>query len=198
MLKIGLTGGIGSGKSVVAQVFSILNIPVYNADKKAKILMQENSGLKKSIIHLLGHKAYEGNFLATNYIAEKIFNDSALLEKMNALVHPAVLADFLSWSRNHLNKAYVIEEAALIYESNHSNAFDYVVVVSSPDKLRIERVMKRDGISKSDVLTKMKSQLSQDRKLDLADFIIENDEERLVTPQVLDLHNKFVSLQTKK
>jgi dephospho-CoA kinase len=198
MLKIGLTGGIGSGKSVVAQVFSILNIPVYNADKKAKILMQENSGLKKSIIHLLGHKAYEGNFLATNYIAEKIFNDSALLEKMNALVHPAVLADFLSWSRNHLNKAYVIEEAALIYESNHSNAFDYVVVVSSPDKLRIERVMKRDGISKSDVLTRMKSQLSQDRKLDLADFIIENDEERLVTPQVLDLHNKFVSLQTKK
>jgi dephospho-CoA kinase len=198
MLKIGLTGGIGSGKSVVAKIFSLFDVPIYYADSQAKRLMLENTNLKQSIINLLGKMAYQDKQLNTSYIADKIFNDPELLEQMNNFVHPAVHKDFLSWSLQHKEKAYVIEEAALILEGGNIDVFDYVIVVSSPDKLRIERVMERDGITKEEVLMRMKSQLPQDRKIELADFLIENDEIRLVTPQVIELHNKFVSLQTKK
>lgn len=198
MLKIGLTGGIGSGKTMVAKIFSFLDVPVYYADYHAKRLMMENENLRLSIMRLLGESAYKEGHLNSVFIAGKIFNDPELLQQMNALVHPAVHNDFLMWCRNFESHHYVLEEAALIYESGRSDVFDYVIVVDAPEGLRISRVMERDLVDKEEVLRRMKAQILQENKIKRADFIIKNDEERLVTPQVIDLHNKFVSLQTRK
>ena len=195
MLKIGLTGGIGSGKSLVAKVFKILGAPVYHADDEAKRLMNEKAELKKQIIELLGESAYEGEQLNRGFIASKVFPDPALLTRLNSLVHPAVREDFLAWSEQHTSANYIIEEAAILFESGHFREFDFNIVVLAEKELRIQRVMERDNVSREQVETRIERQMPQDEKIAKADFLIHNNGDELMLEQILELHNKFISLQ---
>jgi dephospho-CoA kinase len=196
MLKIGLTGGIGSGKSTVAHIFEVLGIPVYNADEAAKKLMTENEELKASIIDAFGKDAYVDGNLNRVYIAGQVFNNDKKIELLNSLVHPATIKDAAEWMQ--IQKApYIVKEAALIFESGSNKDLDYVIGVRSPLALRIQRVTDRDNISADQVKARIEKQMDEDIKLQLCDYVIDNDEQNMVIPQVLSLHHKFLKLQTK-
>ncbi len=176
MLKIGLTGGIGSGKTTVCNLFEKLGIPVYYADERARYLMNYDPELKTQIKVLLGHESYYRNGrLNRAYVAYKIFNDSGLLQKVNALVHPVVHRDSEDWYSSYTEAPFSIYEAALIYESNNQNRFDKVIVVTAPEELRIQRVMQRDGLTRDKVLERINNQLPQEEKDKRADYLINND-----------------------
>lgn len=193
MIKIGLTGGIGSGKSTVAKVFKALNVPVYHADEEAKRLMEEQDELKEAIIRLFGPDVYLGNKLNRPYLASLVFGNFDNLENLNLLVHPAVRMDFNYWAARQKNK-YIIEEAAILFESGHFREFDYTIVVNAGENLRLRRVMERDSVSEDEVYQRISRQMPQKFKMILGDFFISNNEEDLILPQVLELHNKFISL----
>ena len=192
-LKIGITGGIGSGKSTVAKIFEVIGIPVYYADDAAKRLMNEDEQLQQQITALFGPEAYSNNQLNRKYIAQVVFNNKEKLERLNALVHPATIADGERWMRQQTT-SYAIKEAALIFESGTQGQLDYVIGVSAPAPLRIHRAMKRDHLSREEILSRMNKQIQETIKMRLCDFIIYNDEQQLVIPQVLALHEKLVQL----
>lgn len=194
MLKIGLTGGIGSGKSTVASVFSHLGIKVYNADDKARYLMVNNPDLRTGIKKLFGDSAYVGMNLNRKYISGKVFNNSSMLESLNQLVHPAVRNDFIHWCEQYNEEVYLMEEAALLFETGFYKDFDFTILVSSPMETRIKRVMERDGTSREEVISRINNQFPEEDKIKLCDFQLKNGENDLLLPQVLNLHNKFVSL----
>ena len=189
-LKIGLTGGIGSGKSTISKVFSILNIPVYEADVKAKYLIENNQDLLKDIKTLLGPDSYFPNGQYNKvFVAQKVFGNPILLEKLNILVHPRVRADFEKWVLNHSASKMVIKEAAIMKKDNQ---LDKIIVVVSPVGVRIERILKRDSFrTKEDVYEILKRQKNEKEYLEIADFIIKNDEAHLVIPQVLKIIDKL-------
>ena len=192
MLKIGLTGGIGSGKSTVAGIFEVLGIPVYYADEAAKKLMNEEGELKEQILLLLGAGAFAGGTLDRKYVAGLVFHDPAKLEKLNALVHPATINDANLWFKQQ-SSPYAIKEAALIFESGAQDLLDYVIGVYTPGPLRIERVMQRDRLSHEEIISRMKNQLDEDTKMDLCNFVITNDEKHLVIPQVIAIHENLMA-----
>jgi dephospho-CoA kinase len=193
MLKIGLTGGIGSGKSTVAHIFEVLGIPVYYADGAAKKLMTENEELKASITSAFGKDAYVNGNLNREYISGQVFNSNRKIELLNSLVHPATLKDAAEWMQ--MQKApYVIKEAALIFESGSNKNLDYVTGVRCPLALRIQRAMIRDNISADEVRARIDKQMDEDLKLRLCDYVIVNDEQEMLIPQVLALHEKFLKL----
>ncbi len=174
-MKIGLTGGIGSGKSYVAKLFEQIGVPVYYADKEAKRLMISSQALKADIKDLLGPEAYHRNGrLNRAYVANKIFSDKTLLQGINKLVHPTVRDDFAYWSQKQ-KYAYVLEESAIIYENKLQKYFDKVILVTAEKSVRIERVMKRDKANREQVENRMKNQLSDKKKVTLADFVLENN-----------------------
>lgn len=190
MLKIGITGGIGSGKSTVSGIFKVLGIPVFDADTNAKSIMQTDEKLKSAIITLLGDQAYTNGQLNRKFIADKVFKDPSMLESLNALVHPATIKAGEDWAARQ-NTPYVIKEAALFFESGSSEGMDYIIGVYAPQHIRINRVMKRDGISREEVMSRMKRQIQEEVKMRLCDFVIVNDDQRLLIPQVLQLHQNF-------
>ena len=173
MIKIGLTGGIGSGKSTVADMFRDLGIPVYNSDERAKELMRTSKKIRKKIIDLLGEGAYHGEELDRSYIAQKVFQDKPLLAKLNSIVHPAVRKDFLEWAK-HQKAEYVLQETALLFENHAQNLYDKTILVTAPKALRLERLMQRDQSTKEDLLARMDNQWEDEAKIKLADFSIEN------------------------
>ena len=193
MLKIGLTGGMGSGKTTVSKIFSVLGVPVLYADDIAKTIMNEDAGLRKSIINLFGEDAYVNNLLNRKYIASIVFNDKFKLEQLNALVHPVTIAAADEWAKKQ-SAAYVIKEAALMFESPAAASLDYVIGVYAPQHLRLQRVMNRDNVSREAVLARMNNQLDETIKMKLCDFVIINDEQTAVLPQVLELHKKFLEM----
>ncbi|MFT4154418.1 dephospho-CoA kinase [Parafilimonas sp.] len=193
MLKIGLTGGMGSGKTTVSKIFSVLGIPVFYADDAAKTIMNEDAGLKQSIINLFGQAAYMNNELNRKYIAGIAFNDKFKLEQLNALVHPVTIAAADEWM-NAQTSSYVIKEAALMFESPAAASLDYVIGVYAPQHLRLQRVMNRDNTTREAVLARMHNQLDETIKMKLCDFVIINDEHTAVLPQVLALHKKFLEM----
>jgi dephospho-CoA kinase len=191
MKIIGLTGGIGSGKSTVAEFFSALDVPVYNSDEEAKALMVNSKKLKKSIIALLGKKAYKGKILNKTYIADKIFKDGALLQKMNDLVHPAVRKHFLKWAKKQ-DAPYVIQETALIFENSVAEFYDGTILVTAPENIRVDRVMKRDDCTKKEVMDRLKKQLPDAEKIPFTDHVIENLELEKTRQKVIDLHQALL------
>lgn len=192
MKVIGLTGGIGAGKSIVAKVFEQLKIPVYNSDLAAKQLMVTDPELVSSIKGAFGEESYIDGQLNAPYIAQIVFNDKEKLEQLNQLVHPAVGKDFKSWCEQK-SSPYVLKEAAIIYENNLDKDMDGVVVVSAPESVRIERVMKRDGVDVEAVKARMSKQMPQKDKDERADYLIINDGESSLIHQVLDVHEKIIN-----
>lgn len=193
MLKIGITGGIGSGKTTVCRVFELLGVAVYYADVRAKILMQTDPELIEGIKAAFGIEAYTGQVLNRAFLGAIVFNHAERLQQLNGLVHPAVFRDFERWSLEQKG-AYVLKEAAILFESGSAKDCAYTILVKSPVELRTSRVMLRDGISKEDVIKRMDKQMSDEEKEKLASFVIVNDETQLVIPQVLALHDQITDL----
>jgi len=193
MLRIGLTGGIGSGKTTVAQIFNVLGIPVYSSDDAAKRLMNEDEDLKKKIIESFGKESYQNGELNRKYVANEAFSDPEKIKLLNSMVHPATIKDATAWMEKQ-NAPYVIKEAALIFESGSDQFLDYVIGVKSPLNLRIERTMKRNNVTAEEVASRMKLQMDEVEKMNRCDFIIVNDEKEMLIPQVLSLHQKFLEL----
>lgn len=197
MLKIGLTGGIGSGKTMIAKVFEALRVPVYYADREARRLMESNHELKKTIIRYFGVQSYQGEELNRSYLASLVFNNPDHLESLNLLIHPVVKEDFSQWVAQQKGSPYVLEEAAILFESGHFREFDYIVVVSAEEILRVRRVMDRDNVTEDEVYRRISRQMPQKFKMILGDYFITNNEDDLILPQVLEIHNKFLSLYQK-
>jgi len=193
MLKIGITSGIGSGKSTVAKVFETLGIPVYYADDAAKRLMNEDEALKNSLIATFGAETYIDGKLNRPFLSTKVFNDANQLAKLNALVHPATILDGKQWLAKQTTP-YAIKEAALFFETGSAANLDYVIGVYAPQALRIHRVMQRDGITRNDVFARMQKQIKEEIKMRLCDFVITNNEQEMVIPQVVNLHQKLLAL----
>jgi len=190
---IGLTGGIGSGKSTVARLFADLGVPIYIADERAKQLMNTSKVIQRELITLFGNQAYTNNELDRNFIASKIFNDKELLQKMNAIVHPKVGADFERWLKRQ-NAVYVIKEAAIIFEHNQQSQYDYIITVTTPMEERVQRVMKRDNKSKAQILAIIDNQLSDEEKIKNSHFVIVNQKLEDTKTQVEILHDKLLKL----
>lgn len=195
MLKVGITGNIGSGKTTVSKMFELLGIPVFYADDAAKSIMVTDELLVAGIKLAFGAAAYfNDGSLNRKHIAGIVFNDEQQLAKLNALVHPAVFRAFDNWAKQIENAPYVIKEAALLFESSSYKMCDKTILVTAPLETRIKRVMQRDSITKEEVISRNLRQFTQEEKLKLADFIIKNDDTELVIPQVLALHQEFLSL----
>ena len=196
-LKIGITGGIGVGKSVVALIFSKLEIPVYDADTRAKWLMTHHTQLIQEIKANFGEESYLKNGeINRRYLAEKVFIDKNNIQKMNSLVHPKVGEDTLAWVKEKEGKfPYILKEAALLYESGGDKGLDKIIVVTAPIEVRIARIQKRDPQrSKAEILGIINKQMPDEEKIKRADFLIHNDGETLLIPQVLKLHQQLLGL----
>jgi len=190
VLRIGLTGGIGSGKTTVARLFEILGIPVYYADDAARRLMNTNEEIKTSIIKHFGKDAYLNGELNRKYLGGIVFADKKKLELLNSLTHPATIKDAEEWMKKQTTP-YVVKEAALLFESGSNENLDYVIGVYAPQHIRVKRVMDRDGLPAEEVMKRISRQLDEEEKMKRCDFVIVNNEEELVFPQVLALHEKF-------
>lgn len=193
MLKVGLTGGIGSGKSVVAKIFATLGIPVYYADEAARRIQEEDPRVRELIMDLLGEQAYIQGKLNRPFIAGIVFNDKEKLDQLNAIVHPATIRDAEQWLASQTSP-YAIKEAALIFESGSQRDLDFIIGVTAPLPLRIRRTMTRDGVTEEEVRRRMEKQINDRIKMRLCDAVIMNDEQQLLIPQVLELHQKLLSL----
>lgn len=197
MLKIGLTGGIGSGKTTVAKVFETLGIPVYYADEATKRLMNSDENLKYLLIKNFGEATYKNGELDRKYLANIVFNDKDKLELLNSITHPATINDAEEWIKDQTT-SYIIKEAALLFESGAAKNLDYFIGVYSPEELRINRVMQRDNISREEVLQRLSKQMDENKKMELCDFVIINNEEELVVPQILGIHQQLLKLSKTK
>lgn len=191
MKVVGITGGIGSGKTTTCQVFETLGVPVYYADSRAKNLMAHNESLKNKIIQAFGAKAYSNGELNREYLAKEVFGSKERLSVLNGLVHPAVADDFDEWLEQHKDSDYVLKEAAILFESGAYHNVDVTVLVIAPTEMRIDRVAARDGSTREQILQRMNNQWTQERKAKLADHIVNNDGTQLIIPQVLELHKRF-------
>ena len=200
MLSVGISGGMGSGKSLVCQIFNLFGISVYHSDYHAKRLMQEDEMVKRKIIELLGNESYfNGKILNKKYIADKIFNDSDLLSKVNLIVHPAVKIDAEKWSNQlPIAQPYYIRESAILFETGIYKHCNYNILVTSPETIRIERIKKRDSLTYEEIIIRLKQQWPEYRKLPLSDFQIVNDGANFLIPQVLKIHKILTDYSSKQ
>lgn len=195
MLKIGITGGIGSGKTTVCKFFELQRIPVFYADQQAKSIMHTDELLVDQISREFGADIYFSNGeLNRSKLGALVFNDEEKLKKLNSIVHPAVFRAFDNWLNQQKNAPYVLKEAALLFESGSYKDCDFNLLITSPHNLKMSRIMQRDSVSEGEVLKRMNKQLSDAEKAPLSDFTINNDEKQLLIPQMLDLHNHFINL----
>ncbi|MCD6179817.1 MAG: dephospho-CoA kinase [Bacteroidales bacterium] len=194
MLRIGLTGNIGSGKSLICQVFEKLGVPIFYADFKAKKIL-DSPILRPKLLAAFGTDIEDKNknIINRKKLAAIVFTNKEALKKLNSLIHPQLRIEFKNWCLQHKEEKYVIQEAAILFENGFTDLFDKTIVVAAPQNIRLQRVMERDGTNKSDVLARMENQWSDSKKEAAADFIIYNDGQELVLPQVLKLHQLFSS-----
>ncbi len=191
MLKIGITGGIGSGKSTVTNIFKVLGVPVFDADSVAKQVMENDLQLREQLITQFGVTTFQDGKLNRSYLASIVFKDPYQLAILNAMVHPITLKAADDWMKLQ-SATYAIKEAALIFEAGAGAGLDLIIGVTAPTAIRIQRVMQRDGISREAVLERMDKQIDESIKMRLCDFVIQNDNLHLITTQVLDLHKRFI------
>ncbi|RYF81890.1 MAG: dephospho-CoA kinase [Chitinophagaceae bacterium] len=196
-MRIGLTGGIGSGKTTVAKIFETLGIPVYYADDAAKRIMHENVALRQQITEYFGAEVYAGNQLNRALLASLVFNNPENLALLNSLVHPLTIADADAWMQQQ-QTPYTIKEAALVFESDVYKHLDKVIGVSAPYELRLQRTMQRDNIGRAAVEARMARQMDEEEKMKRCDFIIYNDEKQLLIPQVVALHEELLAAAAAK
>ncbi len=192
--KVGITGGIGSGKSVVAKIFEILGIPVYNSDIEAKKIVTTNKEIKSLYIKLFGEKAFIDGILNRAYVAEKLFNNKKLIEQIQSTLHPLVHEDFNKWSKNQASEI-VMNESALLFESGGNKFMNEIIMIAAPKDLRIKRVMQRDGITKEEVLSRIQNQWDDEIKLQNSNYHIISNDKDLVIPQVLKIYNAIKNRQ---
>jgi dephospho-CoA kinase len=197
MLKVGLTGGIGSGKTTIAKIFELLNIPVYYADEASKRLYHTDKNLIANIKKHFGEDIYTDEQLNRSKLAAIVFNAPDKLELLNRLVHPPTIRDAEQWMQKQ-TAPYIIKEAALLFESGSASGLDYIIGVQAPSHYRIKRVMERDGVKREDVINRANRQIDEEIKMRLCDFVIVNNDQELVIPQVLELHSKFLEMTKSK
>jgi len=190
MLKVGLTGGIGSGKTTIAEVFKQMGIAVYSSDDRAKSIMVNDVALRLEITNTFGTESYSNNQLNRAYIARKVFSNSVELAKLNAIVHPALKKDFVLWCSNQKG-FYILKEAAILFESNAHVGLDKVILVSAAKEIKLTRVLNRNSSTREEVLLRMDKQWSDEKKRILSDFEIVNDEDESVINQILEIHKSL-------
>lgn len=194
MLKIGITGSIGSGKSTVSEIFNVLEIPVYDSDFRAKFLMHHDSKLRQQLKEHFGSGIFDDKGqLQNKQLAQKVFNDREALETLNSLVHPRVREDFTEWTHQFSDHPYILQEAALLVETGSYQNLDHLITVTAPEATRIKRIMERDQVDREAVLARMENQLPESEKVAKSDFVINNDGTELVIPQVLGIHRQLVT-----
>lgn len=193
MLKLGITGGIGSGKTTVCKLFELLGIPVYYSDEESKKLLRDDVAVKEQVVSLLGNTILDAEKnIDRKKLASIVFNNKEQLEKLNAILHPAVGIHFERWLKKQ-KTPYVLKEAAILFESGAYKQVDKVITVVAPLDLKIQRTMKRDGATKEAILSRMELQLPDEEKIKRSDFVIQNDEQTLLIPQVLGVHAKLIN-----
>jgi dephospho-CoA kinase len=192
MIKVGITGGIGSGKSLVCQVFSRLGIPVYNADMAARKIMERDRAVRKKLTDMLGRDVYEGNSLNRIKMAGLIFNNGELLTRVNLIVHPAVTVDFQKWCDTVGNFRYVIHESAILFESEIYRLFDFIVLVTAPVEVRLKRVITRSGMTHEKIQSIMKNQPDEKENMLRSHLVLNNDGNNMILPRILDLHAEWM------
>jgi dephospho-CoA kinase len=193
MLKVGITGGIGSGKSTVCKVFSQLGIPVYHADARAAVLTDKRTDIRDRLIELFGTGIYNGSKLRRGKLASIIFNNKEALGDVNSIVHPAVRSDFLEWASAQRDVKYILFEAAILIESGTHEIMDKIIAVIAPEKTRISRVLGSKGYTEQIIGNIIKNQLPDKEKIKHAHYIINNDGKTLILPQIMEIHNKLVN-----
>jgi dephospho-CoA kinase len=192
MKKIGLTGGIGSGKSFIANIFEKLDVAVYYSDTEAKRLMNEHDGIRKALISLFGYEVYtEENTLNRNYLANKIFSNKELIASLNAIVHPVVRTDFNEWAEKQ-HGHYVLQESAILFEIGAYKLLNATILVVAPDELRIKRATQRDSVPPEEIMKRMNNQANQQELAKKADFIIYNNEKEMLLPQIIGIHQEIM------
>ncbi|MFN8257313.1 MAG: dephospho-CoA kinase [Bacteroidales bacterium] len=198
MIKVGLTGGIGCGKSTVGKIFIALGVPLYDSDYEAKQLYVKDLQLKTDLISIFGKEVYLSNGnINKEYLSKIVFTDKNRLDELNKLVHPLVKRNFEAWQNSHFNEKYIIKEAAILFESGAYKQVDKIVLVVSPEELRIKRIIERDKLSVEQVKQKMNQQMIQDELVKRSDYIIVNDENKALLPQVLNIHNILAAKENK-
>ena len=191
MMKVGLTGGLGSGKSTVAKVFETLRIPVFYADDESKKITDTSLEVKAQLISAFGEELYKEGKLNRGMLASIIFNDAESIKKVNGIIHPAIADAFTTWAARQ-KSPYVLQEAAILFETGGYKRFDKNILVSAPEELRIKRVMKRSGWSREEALQRMANQWGESQKISLADFVILNDGSKPLLPQILAIHENLI------
>ena len=194
MKIIGLTGGIGSGKSSVLEIFKKIGISTYNADESAKKLISSDKKIIYSIKQLFGEDIYYENELNSKLVSKIVFNDKEKLKSLNSIIHPAVAVDFGNFCSKHRDENYIIKEAAIIFETKTENLFNKIIYVKAPKEIRIDRVMQRDNLSRDDVLNRIQNQINETSIIDKCDFIIDNINFTELEDKVLEIHNTLISL----
>ena len=192
MIRVGLTGGIGSGKSTVARILAAEGIPVYTADSRSKLLLDNDPLVIDAVSAEFGQKIYQQGIADRKLLAEIVFTDRKRLEILNSIMHPAVERDFIRWSAEQQNVPYVIEESAILFESNAHLNMDFVVTVSAPIEVRLNRATRRDNCSRDQIVARINNQMSDQQREELADFVITTDDKKLLIPQVLSLHKLLI------
>ena len=192
-LRIGLTGGIGSGKTLVASVFYHLGIPIYYADQAAKDLQNSDPEIRKKLTLLFGNELYKDGYLNKVYLASIVFSNPGKLKALNTVMHPATLQAAANWMQKQ-STPYAIKEAALIFEAKAQKDLDCVIGVYAPKEIRLKRTMLRDNSSEEQVLKRMQNQMDEEQKMKLCQFVIINDENQLLIPQILAIHNQLIEL----
>jgi dephospho-CoA kinase len=193
MIKVGLTGGIGSGKTVVCKVFENLGVPVFNADEQAKQITEKDPTVREKIILRFGKGIYTSQGLDRKKLASIVFGDPVALAGLNHIIHPAVREKYEQWLEEHKDSPYTIKEAAIIFEIGSYKEFDKIITVTAPEELRIQRAVQRDKVQPEDVKKRIANQASDEYKMQLSDFVIINDEKKMVIPQVLEVHERLVA-----
>ncbi len=191
MLRLGITGGIGSGKSVVCSIFNTLGVPVYNADTRAKFLVNSVASLQSDIKKFFGPKSFEDGVYNRKYISALVFGNTEKRLQLNRIIHPYVLNDWDEFCEQNKDRSYIVKEAAIMLETDSKKSIDRIVLVYSPLELRIERIMKRDDLDRETILKRMEAQMPEEEKLELADEVIYNDSKHSLIEQVLKIHKRL-------